>query len=120
MSLMQPVGVDNRPSLVHRPGFAIHHAGRRAGPRQGQPRQADDRHDRGGQHAAPVGLAFEILGPMLPQVQAKVIRALAVTSDKRYPGLPNVPPVPRRSRSNTSGGPICPPLSISSRPSRAG
>ena len=69
---------------------------------------------------AVLDLAFEILGSMLPQVQAKVIRALAVTSDKRYPGLPNVPPVPRSSRSNTSGGPICPPLSISSRPSRAG
>ena len=43
--------------------------------------------------AGEIDLAFEILGPMLPQVQAKVIRALAVTSDKRYPALPNVPTV---------------------------
>lgn len=41
--------------------------------------------------AGEIDLAFEILGPMLPQVQAKAIRALAVTSDKRYPALPNVP-----------------------------
>jgi tripartite-type tricarboxylate transporter receptor subunit TctC len=41
--------------------------------------------------AGEIDLAFEILGPMLPQVQANAIRALAVTSDKRYPALPNVP-----------------------------
>jgi tripartite-type tricarboxylate transporter receptor subunit TctC len=35
--------------------------------------------------------AFEILGPMLPQLQAKVIRALAVTSDRRFTALPEVP-----------------------------
>jgi tripartite-type tricarboxylate transporter receptor subunit TctC len=40
-----------------------------------------------------IDLAFEILGPMLPQVQAQVVRALAVTSDKRFAGLPAVPTV---------------------------
>jgi tripartite-type tricarboxylate transporter receptor subunit TctC len=43
--------------------------------------------------AGEIDLAFEILGPMLPQLQAKAIRALAVTSDKRYPALPKVPTV---------------------------
>jgi tripartite-type tricarboxylate transporter receptor subunit TctC len=38
-----------------------------------------------------IDLAFEILGPMLPQLQAKVVRALAVTSDKRFSALPEVP-----------------------------
>ena len=40
-----------------------------------------------------IDLAFEILGPMLPQVSAKVVRVLAVTSDKRAAGLPEVPTV---------------------------
>jgi tripartite-type tricarboxylate transporter receptor subunit TctC len=40
-----------------------------------------------------IDLAFEILGPMLPQVQAKVVRVLAVTSDKRFSALPDVPTV---------------------------
>ena len=40
-----------------------------------------------------IDLAFEILGPMLPQVQAKVVRVLAVTSDKRFSALPEVPTV---------------------------
>jgi tripartite-type tricarboxylate transporter receptor subunit TctC len=43
--------------------------------------------------AGEVDLAFEILGPMIPQVQAGVIRALAVSSDKRNPALPEVPTV---------------------------
>jgi tripartite-type tricarboxylate transporter receptor subunit TctC len=38
-----------------------------------------------------IDAAFEILGPMLPQVQAKAIRALAVTSDQRFAALPQVP-----------------------------
>lgn len=38
-----------------------------------------------------IDLAFEILGPMLPQIQAGVVRALAVASDKRFTGLPTVP-----------------------------
>jgi tripartite-type tricarboxylate transporter receptor subunit TctC len=41
--------------------------------------------------AGEIDAAFEILGPMLPQLQAKVVRALAVTSDKRFAGLPEVP-----------------------------
>jgi tripartite-type tricarboxylate transporter receptor subunit TctC len=40
-----------------------------------------------------IDIGFEILGPMLPQLSAKVIRALAVTSDKRFPALPEVPTV---------------------------
>ncbi|MCW5660590.1 MAG: tripartite tricarboxylate transporter substrate binding protein [Burkholderiaceae bacterium] len=43
--------------------------------------------------AGEVDLAFEILGPMLPQVQAQAVRALAVTSDKRFAGLDAVPTV---------------------------
>jgi tripartite-type tricarboxylate transporter receptor subunit TctC len=41
--------------------------------------------------AGEVDAAFEILGPMLPQVQAKAVRALAVTSDRRFDALPEVP-----------------------------
>lgn len=44
---------------------------------------------RGGE----IDLAFEILGPMLPQVQAGVVKALAVSGDKRNPALPEVPTV---------------------------
>jgi tripartite-type tricarboxylate transporter receptor subunit TctC len=40
-----------------------------------------------------IDVGFEILGPMLGQVQGKVLRALAVTSDRRFPGLPEVPTV---------------------------
>ncbi len=43
--------------------------------------------------AGEVDLAFEIAGPMLPQVQAGVVRALAVSSDQRNPALPEVPTV---------------------------
>jgi len=43
--------------------------------------------------AGEIDLAFEILGPMLPQVQGNAVRALAVTSDKRFAGLPAVPTV---------------------------
>ena len=38
-----------------------------------------------------IDAAFEILGPMLPQVQARAVRALAVTSDRRFAALPEVP-----------------------------
>ena len=38
-----------------------------------------------------IDLAFEILGPMLPQVQSGVVKALAVSSDRRNPALPEVP-----------------------------
>ncbi|NDY92543.1 Bug family tripartite tricarboxylate transporter substrate binding protein [Ideonella livida] len=41
--------------------------------------------------AGEIDVAFEILSPLLPQLQAKVIRALAVTGPKRFPGLPDVP-----------------------------
>ena len=40
-----------------------------------------------------IDVAFEILGPMLPQVAGKVVRALAVSSDTREPALPEVPTV---------------------------
>ena len=43
--------------------------------------------------AGEIDVAFEILGPMLPQVSAKAVRVLAVTSDKRPAGLPEVPTV---------------------------
>lgn len=42
---------------------------------------------RGGQ----IDAAVEILGPVLPQINAKALRALAVTSDKRAAVLPDVP-----------------------------
>lgn len=41
--------------------------------------------------AGEIDAAFEILGPMLPQLQARVVRALAVTGDRRFPTLPEVP-----------------------------
>jgi tripartite-type tricarboxylate transporter receptor subunit TctC len=42
-----------------------------------------------------VDVGFEVLSPMLPQLASgpKGLRALAVTSDKRFPGLPGVPTV---------------------------
>jgi len=40
-----------------------------------------------------IDVGFEILGPMLSQVEGKTIRALAVTSGKRFALLPNVPTV---------------------------
>jgi tripartite-type tricarboxylate transporter receptor subunit TctC len=43
--------------------------------------------------AGEIDLGFEILGPMLGQVHAKALRALAVTSDRRFAGLPDVPTV---------------------------
>ena len=42
---------------------------------------------RGGQ----IDAAVEILGPVLPQINAKALRALAVTGDKRAAVLPDVP-----------------------------
>lgn len=41
--------------------------------------------------AGEVDLAFEIVAPMLPQLQSGVIRALAVSSSQRNPALPEVP-----------------------------
>ena len=43
--------------------------------------------------AGEIDLAFEVLGPMVPQVAAGVVRALAVSSDRRNPALPDVPTV---------------------------
>ena len=43
--------------------------------------------------AGEIDIAFEIVGPMVPQVTSGVIKALAVSSDKRNPALPDVPTV---------------------------
>jgi tripartite-type tricarboxylate transporter receptor subunit TctC len=43
--------------------------------------------------AGEVDVAFEIAGPMVPQLRAGAVRALAVTSDQRNPALPDVPTV---------------------------
>ena len=43
--------------------------------------------------AGEVDLAFEVLGPMVAQVAAGAVRALAVSSDKRNAALPDVPTV---------------------------
>ena len=43
--------------------------------------------------AGEIQLAFEIVGPMLGQVSAGALRALAVSSDSRNPALPEVPTV---------------------------
>ena len=43
--------------------------------------------------AGEIDIAFEIVGPMLPQVGAGIVKALAVTSDKRNAALPEVPTV---------------------------
>ena len=42
---------------------------------------------RGGE----IDLAFEFLGPMLAQVAAGAVRALAVAAERRHPALPEVP-----------------------------
>jgi tripartite-type tricarboxylate transporter receptor subunit TctC len=44
---------------------------------------------RGGE----IDLAFEVVGPMVPQVEAGVVRALAVSSGQRNQALPAVPTV---------------------------
>jgi tripartite-type tricarboxylate transporter receptor subunit TctC len=40
-----------------------------------------------------VQAAFEILAPVLPQIKGGAVKALAVTSNRRFAGLPNVPTV---------------------------
>ncbi len=40
-----------------------------------------------------IDIAFEVAGPMVPQVGAGVVKALAVSSDRRNPALPDVPTV---------------------------
>lgn len=47
----------------------------------------------GAVRAGEVDVAFEILGPMLAQIKGGVVRALAVTSQQRFPGLADVPAV---------------------------
>lgn len=47
----------------------------------------------GAVRAGEVDVAFEFLGPMLAQIRGGIARALAVTSQARYPGLPDVPAV---------------------------
>ncbi|MBN8558725.1 MAG: tripartite tricarboxylate transporter substrate binding protein [Burkholderiales bacterium] len=41
--------------------------------------------------AGEIDAAFEILGPWLAQVQAKAVRPLALTGDRRFAALPDVP-----------------------------
>lgn len=43
--------------------------------------------------AGEIDVAFEIVGPMIPQVQAGAVKVLAVSSDKRNPALPDTPTV---------------------------
>ena len=43
--------------------------------------------------AGEIDIAFEIVGPMVPQVAAGAVKALAVSSDRRNPALPDVPTV---------------------------
>jgi len=45
----------------------------------------------GALRAGEVDMTAEILGPMLPQIKAGVVRALAVTAERRHPALPDVP-----------------------------
>ena len=40
-----------------------------------------------------VQAAFEILAPVMSQIKAGTVKAVAVTSNRRFPGLPNVPTV---------------------------
>ena len=54
-----------------------------------RPEVAADIYDRG--VILTGGGAFEVLGPMVPQVAAGVVKALAVSSDRRNPALPEVP-----------------------------
>ena len=50
--------------------------------------------------AGEIDLAFEILSPLLPQLSAKVIRAVAVTGTTRFPLLPDVPTVQEQGVAN--------------------
>ena len=52
--------------------------------------------------AGEIDLAFEIVGPMLPQLQAGVVKALAVSSSQRHPALPDVPTVQQAGVPNYS------------------
>ncbi|SNT07456.1 Tripartite-type tricarboxylate transporter, receptor component TctC [Noviherbaspirillum humi] len=43
--------------------------------------------------AGDIDIGFEILGPMLAQIKSGNVKALALTSSKRFPGLPDLPTV---------------------------
>ena len=43
--------------------------------------------------AKDVQVAFEILSPLLPHIKSGALKPLAVTSERRFAGLPNVPTV---------------------------
>jgi tripartite-type tricarboxylate transporter receptor subunit TctC len=43
--------------------------------------------------AKDVQVAFEILSPLLPHIKSEALKPLAVTSERRFAGLPNVPTV---------------------------
>lgn len=43
--------------------------------------------------ASDVQIAFEILAPVMPHIKSGSLKALAVTSDRRFAGLPDVPTV---------------------------
>jgi tripartite-type tricarboxylate transporter receptor subunit TctC len=40
-----------------------------------------------------VQVAFDMLAPVIPQAKSGAVKILAITSDQRFPGLPNVPTV---------------------------
>lgn len=40
-----------------------------------------------------VQVAFDMLAPVMPQARAGAVKILAITSDRRFPGLPDVPTV---------------------------
>jgi tripartite-type tricarboxylate transporter receptor subunit TctC len=40
-----------------------------------------------------VQVAFEMLAPVIPQAKGGTVKILAITSDRRFPGLPDVPTV---------------------------
>ncbi|MBC7732581.1 MAG: tripartite tricarboxylate transporter substrate binding protein [Bacteriovorax sp.] len=52
--------------------------------------------------AGEIDAGFEILGPMVGQVNATAIRALAVTSDQRFAALPEVPTMQQAGVANYS------------------
>jgi tripartite-type tricarboxylate transporter receptor subunit TctC len=52
--------------------------------------------------AGEIDVGFEILSPLLPQLSAKVIRALAVTGPERFGLLPDVPTVQEQGVSGYS------------------
>jgi tripartite-type tricarboxylate transporter receptor subunit TctC len=40
-----------------------------------------------------VQLAFDMLAPIMSQLKSGVVRVIAITSDRRFPGLPDIPTV---------------------------